>query len=81
MTADCHNVTGSSIIMLKGDIKMAKIMIRCPNTGKLVFTDVRGDEQSLNSIKLPKMATTCPYCGGLHYWGKSDVIFQGEDDD
>jgi hypothetical protein len=56
---------------------MAKVMIKCPNTGKLVFTGVLGDKTLLERIQIQqnKMAR-CSACGKEHTWSKGDAVLQ-----
>lgn len=56
---------------------MAKVMIKCPSTGKLVFTGVVGDKALLErlQIKQNKMAR-CSACGKEHLWTKEQAVLQ-----
>jgi hypothetical protein len=56
---------------------MAKVMIKCPEKGKLVFTGVVGDKVFLErlQIKQNKMAR-CSACGKEHLWTKDDAVLQ-----
>jgi len=53
------------------------VMIKCPDTGKLVFTGVFGDKTLLESmqIKKNKMAR-CAACGKEHLWEKEQAVLQ-----
>jgi len=61
----------------KWRVRMAKVMIKCPDTGKLVFTGVFGDKTLLESmqIKKNKMAR-CAACGKEHLWEKEQAVLQ-----
>lgn len=61
----------------KWRVRMAKVMIKCPDTGKLVFTGVFGDKTLLESmqIKKNKMAR-CSACGKEHLWQKEQAVLQ-----
>jgi ribosomal protein L32 len=61
----------------KWRVRMAKVMIKCPDTGKLVFTGVFGDKTLLESmqIKKNKMAR-CSACGKEHLWEKQQAVLQ-----
>ncbi len=56
---------------------MAKVMIKCPDTKKLVFTGVVGDKVFLErlQIKQNRMAR-CSACGKEHAWTKEDAVLQ-----
>jgi len=56
---------------------MAKVMIKCPDTGKLVFTGVFGDKTLLESmqIKKNKMAR-CSACGKSTCGRKSKPFYR-----
>jgi len=56
---------------------MAKVMIKCPDTGKLVFTGIVGDKALMErlQIKQNKMAR-CSACGKEHLWTKDQAVLQ-----
>ena len=47
---------------------MAKVMIRCPVTGRLAFTGIETDPGSANFIPPINARVKCPQCGGTHLW-------------
>ena len=57
-----------------------RLMIQCPDTGKLVFTSVDMDKHSwdLCDFDNATASTYCHFCGKDHVWKKSDVIFEEE---
>lgn len=60
-----------------GRVRMAKVMIKCPETGKLVFTGVLADKAMLEKIYIRqnKMAR-CSACGKEHLWQKEQAVLQ-----
>lgn len=56
---------------------MAKVMIQCPSTKKLVFTGVVGDKVFLErlQIKQNKMVR-CEACGKEHLWTPKEAVLQ-----
>ena len=53
---------------------MANVMIKCPNTGKLVPTGIGSDAQSFESSEMKEMTLgNCPACGDDHVWNKEDA--------
>lgn len=56
---------------------MTMLLIRCPNTNKLVGTNVQREKASFEVEPLPDQpAIHCAGCGDLHTWGKQDVVAQ-----
>jgi len=52
---------------------MAKVMIKCPTTGKLVPTGVEMDQASFETAQLADNGIRCPACGESHVWNKEDA--------
>jgi hypothetical protein len=52
---------------------MSMIMIRCPETGAEISTEIECDGESFK--KLPFLITQimCPRCGREHSWSKSEA--------
>ena len=58
---------------------MARVMIRCPNTGKLVYTHHDFEEIEFDAIPIGKRTLpACPACGKAHEWDKADTILEEE---
>ncbi|MBV9261798.1 MAG: hypothetical protein JO205_10545 [Pseudolabrys sp.] len=57
---------------------MSSVMIRCPNTGMAVSTEI--ETESAVFRKLPKIAgrMNCPSCGQEHLWLTSSAWLAGE---
>lgn len=57
---------------------MAKVMIRCPVTKKLVDTGIKytDDASTLKPDTFQDIGTPCPYCGKTHTWESKDVILK-----
>jgi hypothetical protein len=53
---------------------MARLMITCPTTGKLLSTGIGGDRGSLERGQYSNnLIGPCPHCGQGHVWSKSDT--------
>ena len=57
---------------------MSAVMIRCPETGRAVSTQIETEAAVLR--KLPRLAgrMTCPACGKEHIWLTSAAWLAGE---
>jgi len=56
---------------------MAKIMIKCPETGKLVFTGLYVDKASFEKAQMQHNTLAhCPACGKKHSWTKQDATVE-----
>ena len=58
---------------------MPEIMIRCPDTGDAISTDLYTETVILETMP-PKIALPiqCPACGRTHFWKRSDAWAKGE---
>jgi len=54
---------------------MNQIFIRCPTTGKLVFTGFAMEKSIFENLPAELSAIKCPNCGQEHEWQKKDAIF------
>lgn len=55
-----------------------RLMIKCPETGKPVFTGIAIDAQSFASATMTdNTAVNCQHCGNNHKWQKEDAFFEG----
>ena len=52
---------------------MAMVMIRCPKTGRLVFTGIETDVGSVNFIPPVNTQLKCTRCGDTHVWSILDA--------
>jgi hypothetical protein len=52
---------------------MSVIMIRCPETGCEISTEVECDSKSFSRLPFVVAQTMCPRCGREHRWSKSDA--------
>ena len=52
---------------------MAMVVIRCPATGRLVFTGIETNAASVNLIPPINTRLTCPSCGNTHVWSILDA--------
>ena len=49
------------------------LVIKCPNTGKELFTGIAMDEKSFESGNIHDNMVDCPFCGQMHVWQKEDA--------
>lgn len=60
--------------------KVNRIVIKCPNTGKMIYTGYSMDPQTFGAIPIEQMdPIACPACKRMHRWGKKDALFERED--
>jgi transcriptional regulator with XRE-family HTH domain len=53
-----------------------RVMIRCPETGKPVFTGVELTPAEFESTGITGMEVFCPHCKSGHLWDKSDAFLE-----
>jgi hypothetical protein len=54
-------------------------MIKCPTTGKLVYTGFAMDSQTFAMLPIEDQdPIMCPACKQMHRWKKRDAIFERE---
>jgi len=51
-----------------------RILVRCPQTGKLTDTGRTVEEASFPTTRLTNNKLTCLHCGQVHSWTKKDVV-------
>ena len=57
---------------------MSALMIRCPQTGRPLYTGIETDQISLNKTPDVPMHSRCPVCGGDHtYWKREAWLEDG----
>jgi hypothetical protein len=52
---------------------MPMVMIRCPATGRQVFTGIETSAASVNLIPPINTRLNCPSCGATHIWSMLDA--------
>ena len=52
---------------------MVRIMIRCPETGELLYAGQLSDREAVEQLVHGKHGTGCPHCGELHMWDAADA--------
>jgi hypothetical protein len=56
-----------------------RIVIKCPNTGKMIYTGYSMDPETFGAIPIEQMdPIECPACHRMHRWGKADALFERE---
>jgi endogenous inhibitor of DNA gyrase (YacG/DUF329 family) len=62
-------------------IRIFRVMVRCPTTGKAIETGIETtsqDEFSRTYEAIPP--ADCPHCGQTHRWKKEDAFLLVDDD-
>lgn len=58
---------------------MNRILIKCPKTGKLIYTGFAMDAATFESLPIDEQdPIQCPACHGMHRWKKRDAIIERE---
>lgn len=58
---------------------MNRIMIKCPKTGKLVYSGFAMDAQTFEMLPIEDQdPIKCEACGQMHRWKKRDAILERE---
>ena len=52
---------------------MARVMIKCPQTGDWVFTGIETDTETFERLPDASAQLQCPQCGLDHVWRKADA--------
>ena len=47
---------------------MSAVMIKCPNTGRAVSTQIETEPSVFRELPYVKSRTRCPICGEEHEW-------------
>ena len=58
---------------------MSQVMIRCPATGKDVYTGLSFDWSTLDWQPLGELSFRCSACGKDHTWTKEDANLRADD--
>ena len=57
--------------------KVNRILIKCPNTGKMIYTGYSMDPQTFDLSPIEEMdPVECPACHQVHRWSKRDARFE-----
>ncbi|MFL5583572.1 MAG: hypothetical protein ACJ78K_01800, partial [Gemmatimonadaceae bacterium] len=57
--------------------KVNRILIKCPNTGKMIYTGYSMDPQTFEASPIEEMdPIECPACHQTHRWTKRDARFE-----
>lgn len=71
----CYNP--ANITSKNREVKtMAKVMIKCPQTKKEVFTGMAMDKESFRTTVLSGNAIQCPHCKQTHVWNKENAYLK-----
>ena len=58
---------------------MPEILIRCPNTGRIVSTGLTTEKINLSSLSNLKLPLLCPACLKSHRWGQKEAWIYDRD--
>ncbi|MEN3976738.1 hypothetical protein [Emcibacter sp. SYSU 3D8] len=53
---------------------MPRVMIKCPNTGKQIYTGVNLNWETFESYRFGTQSVPCPECHASHQWSRVDAI-------
>lgn len=53
---------------------MARVMIECPQTGRMVYTGLNLSWNTFEIYKIGESCIECPYCGEVHVWTRPDAV-------
>jgi endogenous inhibitor of DNA gyrase (YacG/DUF329 family) len=56
-----------------------RIIIKCPNTGKLVYTGFAMDPAIFEASPVEENPIECPVCKQTHRWSKKDAFLERDD--
>jgi predicted RNA-binding Zn-ribbon protein involved in translation (DUF1610 family) len=57
---------------------MSSVMIRCPNTGHAVSTEIETEPSVFRKLPNIRARMGCPACGQEHVWRASEAWLEGE---
>jgi hypothetical protein len=70
-----HHVTRSGVV----EEEVNRVLIKCPTTGKLIYTGYALDAASFAALPIEEMdPIECPACHQTHRWQKRDAILERE---
>ena len=52
---------------------MGAVMIRYPNTGRAVSTQIETEASEFRRLPLVRLRTICPICGQEHVWTRREA--------
>ena len=59
--------------------RVNRILIKCPTTGKLIYTGFAMDMETFEASPIEEMdPVECPACHKMHRWRKRDAILERE---
>ena len=57
--------------------RVNRILIKCPNTGKMIYTGYSMDPQTFELSPIEEMdPVQCPACHQTHSWTKKQALFE-----
>ena len=66
---------GHGSAVLGGSVN--RILIKCPTTGKMIYTGFSMDPQTFEASPIEEMdPVECPACHQTHRWSKRDARFE-----
>jgi hypothetical protein len=59
------------------DVEQARVMIRCPVTGRGIPTGLMADATTWHHRPIGLNRVSCPACKQIHAWSKRDAHLEG----
>jgi hypothetical protein len=63
--------------MVRRDVNLLRVMIRCPMTGRTISTGLAADPATWDTRPIDLNLVPCPECEQVHTWSKSDASLEG----
>ncbi len=58
------------------EVKVARVMINCPETGESVYTGMTFDWPSFENVRIGEKSVRCSACGDEHTWKRPDAFLE-----
>ena len=53
---------------------MARVMIECPKTGRMIYTGLNLSWTTFETYEIGESCIKCAHCGEVHEWTRSDAM-------
>jgi hypothetical protein len=66
-----------NLLLTRVEESVNRIVIKCPTTGKMIYTGFSMDPQTFEASPIEEMdPIVCPACHQTHKWSKKDARFE-----
>jgi len=66
-----------NLLLTRVEESVNRIVIKCPTTGKMIYTGFAMDPQTFEASPIEEMdPIVCPACHQTHKWSKKDARFE-----